>query len=97
MGTYGNYPNPDLCKKYGCAYLKVNYMSCEGCLTAQKAIEEALSSIRIKAKQYAIENDTNVYIYETLPGEFAFMAEAAAKENGIIPTRGIVSRLQPSS
>ena len=70
-------------------------MGCSDCLTTKSAIEEALSNIRQKAKQYAIEHDTNVYIYQITPGEFAFMEEAAAKEHGIIPTGGVVTKLRP--
>jgi hypothetical protein len=69
---------------------------CEGCFQTQKALQEALTIVQEQAKQYAINNETNVFIYRTEDG-WSFMAEQKARELGVQPTGGVVSYLQPVS
>lgn len=71
-------------------------MSCESCFSGPKAQQEALTVVQKDAKKYAIDNETNVFIYRTEDG-WAYMAEAKARELSIQPTGGVVSYLQPVS
>jgi hypothetical protein len=67
---------------------------CEGCLQTAKAINEAMAKTQTEAKQYAVTNGKNVFIYFDETGQPQYMVEEAARACGIQPTGGIVSFLQ---
>lgn len=68
-------------------------MGCEGCFQTAKAMKERLQSTEKKAKQYAVDNQKTVAIYQLSDGEYAFMEMEKAREAGIV-TMGFVSHLQ---
>jgi len=70
-------------------------MSCEGCTSSVKGQDQQLATLKIEAKNWAVANGKNVFIYKNEVGDWAFMEEGAARSNGIQPTGGILSYLQP--
>jgi prophage antirepressor-like protein len=68
---------------------------CDGCFQSQKVIDQALISARKRAKQFAVENDTNVFVYFDEYAQPQFMAEDIARALGIQPTGGIISKMKP--
>lgn len=69
-------------------------MSCNGCLQDPKNREIGVAIVLQQAKELALKNNCNVYLYHTEEG-IKYMVEEAAHENGIQPSAGIVSPLQP--
>lgn len=65
-------------------------MSCAECFRDLKDQQKALTAITTKAKQYAEEHKTTVFIYMGVD-QFHYIEERHAKEQGIYPTHGIVS------
>lgn len=56
-------------------------MSCEGCITTKRGEDEALSSIKVKAKQYAEENKIPIAIYKE-GTDYAFINAETAISGG---------------
>lgn len=71
-------------------------MACADCWKNYREMAEALGTIQREAKQYAIANETTVYIYQADMG-WAFMEEAAAIAAGIQPTGGVISQYQQTN
>ena len=65
MSQYGNYPNPDLCAKYGC-HAKKNIMSggCPGCESQQQFINLQRQTVLKNAINHAKEKQVPVSIYQ---------------------------------
>lgn len=69
-------------------------MACSGCIDNLRDMQKELSSIKTLAKQFAISNRVNVFIYNE-EGTLRFISEEAGRSVGIQPTHGVVSFLQP--
>jgi hypothetical protein len=90
MGRYGNYPNPDLCKKYGCYKQKIPFaMGCPGCLLSEKERQELIDKVSQDARQSAIREKMFMVIYNLPDGKIAFMEADKARAAGITPIKYI--------
>lgn len=86
MSSYGNYPNPQLCKTYGCHALKNKLnMGCTGCLPTEKELQDLIKSVYDKAKTDAKENKKLHIIYMDSEGKPQYMEAEAAKLAGLRP------------
>lgn len=56
--------------------------SCPACFTTVKGQQQELAQVRVKAKQYAVENEKMVAIYRE-GYEFRFMVAEKAIETGL--------------
>jgi hypothetical protein len=72
-------------------------MSCEGCIQSAREKEQALSTVKAQAKQFAIENNTVVFLYYDHLGNLQYMKEEAARLAGIQPSAGIVTHYTPAN
>lgn len=68
---------------------------CIGCLPSLSEQQAELQTMEKRAKEYAVENQKNAFIYQDETGHWQYMEETAARSLGIQPTGGIVSFLQP--
>lgn len=93
MGHYGNYPNPELCNKYGCHKEKGGFMSCTGCLLTERERQELIDKVAADAKQSAIKEQKFMVVYNLPDGKVAFMEAGKARDAGITAIK-FVSHLQ---
>jgi hypothetical protein len=83
MGRYGNYPNPELCAKYGCFALKNPLgMGCDGCNQQQQVINSQRASALKNAIAYAKEKQVPVSLYQD-PATREFLFVEARHANGL--------------
>lgn len=71
-------------------------MSCIDCIQNTKQQQEAINSLKRKAKQFAISKQENVFLYVKETGELDYMVESAARQIGIQPVQ-ILSGLIPAT
>jgi hypothetical protein len=91
MGQYGNYPNPELCRKYGCHKKAGGLMSgCDNCLP-QMPDDEALSVAREEARSQAVRDGGPVAIV-VVGTAYALYNAFTAYENHL-PVKEVVSHL----
>lgn len=90
MGHYGNYPNPELCSKYGCYKLKnILHMGCTDCLITERERQDLLIQKEKEAKADAVKYQ-KIYILYNLPdGKVSYMSADAARAAGVTPIKYI--------
>src|SRR5687768_2005894 len=84
MSHYANYPNPELCAKYGCIKLKnILVNGCPGCNLSQIEKQKLNTVAYNKAVQYANEIKKLVVLYDDDEGLPKYMEAEAAKLAGV--------------
>jgi hypothetical protein len=84
MGHYGNYPNPELCSKYGCHKLRnIISMGCPGCLITERERQELLIKMEKEAKEHAVKDQKIYILYSQPDGGISYMSADAARAAGV--------------
>jgi hypothetical protein len=66
-------------------------MACDNCFQEIKQQQADLEKVKQQAKEYALANQKNIFIYKDETGYWQYMEEEAARSINIFPTGGVVS------